>query len=391
MRICVYFLIVLFTATVHTVSAEDGLKIFNYYHRNRDGTFILETIDESDLPVPLFRQKVLYSDDNIKSVTGFYYGTGKTKFIDEINKNKIVKSVYFDEKGKEISAWQYHYMKDVLYNISIRSVYRWPGLNGPGKLERRLHFEKDGDNNSNNFIFTEMSFIDIYGDNNVLKLSNYSFNKGLFDENYKPVSLSILDILTEPSHPARVIPAAEVDHRENSMEVFFLYDRQDGLLERIGTTSSSDGVFVPSVVRTKTDEGYILKSEIYNDGKLFQSVIYEWKSNYYTRQVLVDSYKKYENAPLFSRRILKIKDDLVLHYADGGDMIERILGNDEDIRIDGKKTIGPRVLLFPVSIYSIQTIYSFPETQRYFIDDDEYRNIEIKLEDKIKPVLKTDD
>jgi hypothetical protein len=51
---------------------------YNYYHRNNDGSFVLENIDTADIPVPLFSYKlgmVIDQETGIafKEITGYYY------------------------------------------------------------------------------------------------------------------------------------------------------------------------------------------------------------------------------------------------------------------------------------------------------------------------------
>jgi hypothetical protein len=393
MRINIYCLAVIFAIIGYPAIAKDSMKTYNYYHRNKDGTFILEIIDETNLPVPLHRQNVLYTNNNVKSVTGFYYGTDKIKFIDEIKENKITKSIYFDDNGKEISVWHYDYSDDGLLNISVSTSFYSDRYIGDLKCEGRFLFERD--TNGKNFNFTYEVFLDVYYNYGALKESNRNFAKGLLDENYKPIFFTWHEtVIQMPNLPdGRIARRSQSDIiNKNIYETVFSYNYQDGLLEKAITTNDK-GILFETLARSNIDGGYSVVNEKYENGKLVTCVVQEFKDNFYIERSFMMDDDKDDNTTESVIHITKIKDDLILFY-NNNDTVEAILSNDEliinnyeGILINGRKQKYARSLFVPIYIFDINRIFLLPlmpTSVEYKIYSSEYTNIEIKSEDKIK-------
>jgi hypothetical protein len=95
------------TSCLCNIYAEenDSEAFYNYYHRNSDGTFILEQIDVAVIDIDLFSYKVdkEYRNDSVLStITGYYYKSDDIKFIDTVVDNRVIKSQYFDRSNSLI-------------------------------------------------------------------------------------------------------------------------------------------------------------------------------------------------------------------------------------------------------------------------------------------------
>lgn len=119
-------LLVMLSASILKLgAAEVGESAsYNYYHRNNDGSFVLENIDTADIPVPLFSYKSEMAIDPetgiaFKEITGYYYQSDKVKFVDIVNEDdKIVQTQYFSYEDGNVIFTRFN-----AYNLRNQLVY----------------------------------------------------------------------------------------------------------------------------------------------------------------------------------------------------------------------------------------------------------------------------
>jgi len=113
-------LIIIFFLTTSLLFGEN----YNYYHRNYNGTFILENINFINKKgITISPVYFLNNSDEKHTITGYYYSTRIIKFIDVIEDNRIVSTVYYDTQGNEILIKKYKYEDKILkqYEISLKT------------------------------------------------------------------------------------------------------------------------------------------------------------------------------------------------------------------------------------------------------------------------------
>ena len=74
-------MVLLLSQTNSLLKADINEQHYNYYFRDKDGTFILESIDDSVLSVRLFSYKAESENSCIKKIAGYYYGTDIKNFV----------------------------------------------------------------------------------------------------------------------------------------------------------------------------------------------------------------------------------------------------------------------------------------------------------------------
>jgi hypothetical protein len=142
----VFLYLIVISQLCNVWADENSNEIYyNYYHRNPDGTFILEQIDVSGIGVDLFSYKVNYDNNVIISITGYYYQSDVVKFIDTIQYDRIVNTKYFNRFNPSVYTRVNLYRVDgFMSSVIITHEYGKDLKNGRNETSTaRIFFEKD--------------------------------------------------------------------------------------------------------------------------------------------------------------------------------------------------------------------------------------------------------
>jgi hypothetical protein len=182
------FIFMIATFRLCDVWAEGNEReaFYNYYHRNPDGTFILEQIDVSGIGVDLFSYKATYSGDAISAITGYYYQSDIVKFIDTVANNSVIKTKYFDKSNSPVYTRINTYMSDGFMN-SIAVTEK--GLEETSRSW--IFFEKDTFGDSYNYYAVRVRDTSSFAEENTdvpgNAISGYIVSEGRVNKNYQPL------------------------------------------------------------------------------------------------------------------------------------------------------------------------------------------------------------
>jgi hypothetical protein len=299
---------------------------YNYYHRNRDGTFLLEKLDETDMPVPLFRYVVQRQDQDVKKISGLYYGTGKIKFIDNMEQDKIIRSEYFDfVTGASVFVRLNTYTDGALSDVSISVTNtKWD------IFQKRCFFSQDPHNPE---LLHYMSY-QILETSAAFRADKYLFLKGIFNKEYLPVEI-------ETNAVALVRESGQAFLQDVMRESYIYNDK--GLLTHWVREHSAD--------KTKNqfsmeESGTTItkKTEISNIYGEFAYAIHEIRNgDNYSRQY-IDPGRS--GSFIENRRVRILKDDLMISYSteDLDNAFFYIDSNDERVYFDKEHTVETRAI-----------------------------------------------
>jgi hypothetical protein len=160
---------------------------YNYYHRNSDGTFILEQVDISGIGVDLFLYKVTYNSNAINAITGYYYQSDIVKFIDTIVNNKVIKTKYFDKSNSLLYTRINTYMTDGFMN----SIAITKKVSEEEVSRSWIFFEKDTFKDSYNYYAIYVRDKSSFAEENIdapgNAISGYIVSEGRVNKNYQPL------------------------------------------------------------------------------------------------------------------------------------------------------------------------------------------------------------
>ncbi|GHV92150.1 hypothetical protein AGMMS50268_26530 [Spirochaetia bacterium] len=203
-----------FAANVLYADIDNVEKKYNYYHRNTDGTYILENINETGY-IPFFSYVAVNKNLYTEKIIGYYYGTNIIKFIDEIDRGKIKRIEYHDKNTGEIIFSQINtYEKEKLNSVSIVDK----------KLEGRISYLKiffRKDLNGENLLYSgfQVREVDVHS---FFDLYDFKFitSEGIFNQDYLPIKKT-----------SSVIRKEDENFRSYILDESYLYSEKKELVD----------------------------------------------------------------------------------------------------------------------------------------------------------------
>jgi len=194
---------------------------FNYYNRNRDGTFELKNINiEFMEDMPAFPVYHFSADNEDQTIAGYYYSTDILKFIDVIEDDRLVSSIYFDIEGHILYAKKYIYDARRLKQIEImlRSVDRYYWSHSTIEYT-------DISVNFQSFRTTEM--LDF--EDHMRWYRRYFVASGSLNSNLEPYSTDLISVLSnnDASYAREHFTEKFTYNDNNSLEEYKLFNNED--------------------------------------------------------------------------------------------------------------------------------------------------------------------
>jgi hypothetical protein len=315
-----------FSEVVHT-------EVYNYYCRNIDGTFILDNLDEEDLPVSLFRYVATFNDGQLKTIAGLYYGTEEIKFLDTIeisqSGNRIYKTEYFsyNPHSLPIIIWQYHY-NSMLYQIDI---------NVTDIIISRSFFELNPEDNTINYqgLYIKES-----------RAPLYIYSEGVFSSEYRPLKIESSIIRIGQNNTLTYFNTSEEYHYYNSgiLSHYSSFRKTAEIYELLyEKIISEDNSIVekiyPSIQNLSYNQSLIKREEINNQMR----TLYTYSTGIEIKE------------PDYVSRIHDIAVSLNIEYPydrdqENGSFI--LHGDDESIYFDSNRQVIKRIPNLPVDFLS---------------------------------------
>ncbi len=327
-----YGFIVLVACFINIIFCEDINEKFNYYIRNFDGSYELKNIESPDnIKIDLFS----YEYKKEVSVTGFYYKSKRIKFIDTLLNKKISKTVYYDyNTGKPIFKKTYNYTEDgILRTIEVEHI-------NDQKIQNKYFIK---------FIFIEnkKGLFDYYAYRYSKwnsGVSRYSFSKGVFDKNFRP-----LNIISENIECVGSVMEAQkfierFDYREDGYN-YYIY------LKNIKT---------PIFIKTETKKGNNIYTNItsYNiNGDWHDSYVLK---NFKDREIAI--LQDFDQKPYIkeTKKIIFEKNLKVLIPVEPSQEYDFIFSSeDEEVYFKDNKIIDSVLILY-FDIYHKNFLHDFP-------------------------------
>jgi hypothetical protein len=321
--------------------AEEGVReeFYNYYHRNSDGTFVLEQINVSETGVVLFLYKAGYDKRNrISSVTGYYYQSDDVKFVDTIANNRVVKTEYFNRFNPSVYTRTNSYRVDGFMN-SIAITHEYNGDSGKETNRIWIFFEIDplGMNydyyairvQESDYGLSGATIIDIPGASATWGdvISSYMVSEGKVNRKYQPLLvMSKLIVRTKKllvPVSSSIVESYRYDVKGNTAG-YMLLAKNGGMLREI-ERNTIDGAIVKRTKRS-VPTGVMMISGLGLDDHFFELRIQKDNYELYAVGDLEDEkiksldLKKINMKALAEelharvKRIDYIKDDLYIEY-----------------------------------------------------------------------------